>query len=358
MSEARKTESNIGEGISMKELLIKCIFWLKYLKSKLVFILAFTLLGCIVGVAFTSLRKPVYSALCTFVLEEADKGSSLGNLGGLASMVGLDLGSGGGLFQGDNIMQLYKSRSMIEKTLLSPVQYKGKMQLLIDRYIIFNNLRAKWSEQAELSNISFQGVPRANFNRLQDSVLGRIVERINKENLFIKKPDKSLSIISVEVKSTDEFFAKAFNDQIVKNVNDFYVQTKTKKSLQNLKILQYQTDSVRNVLNGAIYQSVAVADATPNLNPTRQILRAPAQRYQLNAEANKIMLAELVKNLELAKLSLRRETPLIQVIDEPIFPLINNKIGRGFGLIVGGIIFGLVGIFLLILRKSFIQILT
>ena len=39
---------------------------------------------------------------------------------------------------------------------------------------------------------------------------------------------------------------KAFNDNIVKNVNDFYIQTKTKIEFQNVQILQHQTDSVRN----------------------------------------------------------------------------------------------------------------
>ena len=38
-----------------------------------------------------------------------------------------------------------------------------------------------------------------------------------------------------------DLFAKVFNKHIVKTVNDFYVQTTTKKSLANLSILQHQT---------------------------------------------------------------------------------------------------------------------
>src|SRR5690606_27628587 len=146
--------------------------------------------------------------------------------------------------------------------------------------------------------------------RLQDSVLGRIVEAIDRNYLEVSKPDKNLSIIEVKVQAKDEAFAKVFNNEIVKTVNDFYVQTKTKKSLENLAILQHQTDSVKVVLEGAIYSTAATLDATPNLNPTRQVLRTPVQRSQFSAEANRAILMELIKNLEMAKMALRKETPL------------------------------------------------
>jgi hypothetical protein len=184
------------------------------------------------------------------------------------------------------------------------------------------------------------------------------VEDINKIFLTVSKPDKKLSIIKVEVKADDEYFAKAFNDQIVKNVNDFYIQTKTKKAAENLAILQHQTDSVRNVLNGALFQTAAVNDATPNLNPVKQVLRTPALRSQFNAEANKAILTQLVQNLELAKLSLRKETPLIQVIDQPVLPLKIYKVSKVKSSIVGGILGGFFVVIFLILKKLLRDILT
>jgi len=40
--------------------------------------------------------------------------------------------------------------------------------------------------------------------------------------------------------------------------------------------------------------------------------------------------------LELAKITLRKETPLIQLIDQPILPLEKDKLGRFKSLIIGG----------------------
>jgi hypothetical protein len=335
--------------ISVKALLITLITWYRYLLTKWLYIIAFGFIGGITGFTYAYLKKPIFTATTNFVLEDGEKSGGLGQYAGLASMVGIDLGtSGGGIFQGDNILELYKSRTMIQKTLLTEVDFKGIKKLLIDHYLDISDSRKNWSESEALKNISFKNesplkVSKESFQlkRLRDSVLGSIAEKINKGYLSVSKPDKKLNIINVEVKSNDEFFAKLFNDQIVKNVNDFYVQTKTKKSIENILILQSKTDSVRAVLNGAIYSAAAISDETPNLNPTRQLQRIfPVQKSQITAETNKAVLAELVKNLEMAKISLRKETPLIQVIDYPIFPLTKYKQSKILTAILCSFVFG------------------
>lgn len=345
--------STPSDELSLKDLILKLRESYRYLLSKWMVICIACLVGGILGLVYALFNKPVYTATTTFVLENGDQsGAGLGQYSGLASMVGIDLGGGGGgIFQGDNILELYKSRTMIEKTLLSEMTVEGKKQLLIDKYIDFNKLREKWAKKPELANIQFTA-ESGNFSRTQDSIMGKAVKDISKNYLTIEKPDKKLSIIKVEVKAIDEPFAKAFNEQIVKNVNDFYVQTKTKKSLENVAILQQKVDSVRAVMNGAIYTAASVADATPNLNITRQIQRAaPMQRSQFTAETNKTILSELVKNLEMSKISLRRETPLIQVVDEPVLPLEKEKFSIAKGLIFGTLIAGIFVVIILLYNK-------
>jgi len=340
--------------ISLKELVSKFDKVVGYLLSKWLIIVCFIGLGSLVGFSYAKFKRPVYTAITSFVLDSGDQGGGMGQYAGLASMVGIDLGSGGGggIFSGDNILELYKSRTMIEKTLLTEIEYDDKKQLLVDRYIDFNKLREIWAKKPGLSEIRFK--THEPFTRLQDSVLGVIANEITKGYLKVAKPDKTLSIIRVEVKSYDEVFAKAFNDEIVKNVNDFYVQTKTKKSLNNVMILQQKTDSVTRVMNGAIYSGAIATDVTPNLNPTRQVQRVvPVQRSQFTAETNKAILVELVKNLELSKISLRKETPLIQVIDKPIFPLSKESLGKLKGLVIGGVLGGFIVCLVLIIRRLF-----
>lgn len=355
-TETTNQNTSSDDEISLKELILKIREWYRYLLSKWVTIIGFGILGGILGFAYAYTKKPIYTATTTFVLEEGEKGGGLGQYAGLASMVGIDLGGGGGgIFQGDNILELYKSRTMIEKTLLTEVDYQGKKQLLIDRYIDFNKLREGWAKKPELAKLSFSSIVNrlsSAEQRLRDSVMGVIVNDINKNYLSVVKPDKKLSIINAQVKAQDEFFAKAFDEQIVKNVNDFYVQTKTKKSLVNIAILKQKTDSVRAVMNGAIYSAAAVVDATPNLNPTRQVQRvAPMQKSQFTAETNKAILGELVKNLEMSKMALLKETPLIQVVDEPVLPLENDRLGKIKSVFTGMLFFSFLFSFFLLVKK-------
>jgi hypothetical protein len=355
MIDQKNIDRNDDE-ISLKELILKIKEWATYLWSKKLIIILAGIIGGVLGFTYAYHKKPTYKAITTFVLESGgEKGGGLGAYAGLAAMAGIDLGGGGGgIFQGDNILELYKSRAMIEKALLSEVNINGKKELLIEHYIKFNNLRAIWNKKEETKNLVFN----RESNRVKDSIIISIINTINKSHLLVTKPDKKLSIISVQVKSENEVFSKLFNEEIVKTVNNFYVETKTKKSLENISILQKQTDSVRNVMNGAIYETVASSDATPNLNPAKQVLRASGLRSQVNVEANKAMYSELIKNLELSKISLRKETPLIQVIDAPIFPLEKERFGKAKGIIIGGFIFSFLTILFLLFKRLLNQILA
>lgn len=355
--ESEKNDHIKDDEISLKELILKIREWWQYLWSKKWIIIAAGLVGGLLGLGYSFIKKPVYTATTTFVLESGEKGGGLAAYAGVASMMGIDLGGGGGgIFQGDNILELYKSRSMLEKTLLSPDSNLD--QPLVERYIEVNKLRKGWEEKSELKSLTFKigeaskDIKDVKVRRIRDSVLNKIIEDVAKNSLSVVKPDKKLSIIKVNVKSSDEVFAKLFNEKLVQNVNDFYIQTKTKKSLDNVTILQHKTDSVRKVMNGAIYEAVAVADATPNANPTRQIQRvAPMQRSQFSAETNKAVLGEMVKNLEMSKLSLLKETPLVQVVDEPVYPLKKDKLGKIMGATIGGFVFGFIMSLFLIFKR-------
>lgn len=229
---------------------------------------------------------------------------------------------------------------MIESALLQPSSSDSSI-LLLDRYLTMTGTSERWMKtNPNLMKIDFANNANSIKRRLRDSILQKVIQDINKNNLAVGKLDKKSSIIKVDVKSTDEVFSKEFNEALVDQVNRFYIATKTKKSLNNILILQRKTDSVRSVMNGAIAASATIADATPNLNPTRQSQRLiPSQRSQISAETNKAILAQLVQNLEMTKMALLKETPLIQVVDQPTYPLHVDKASKLkyllFGLFLG-----------------------
>jgi hypothetical protein len=352
--------SNIdNDEISLKELIIKIKEWVAFLKSKWKAILIVSTIGAIIGLTIALFKKPTYKAVLTFAMEE-DKGSGGGGLGGalgLASSFGIDLGGagGGGAFAASNLAELMKSRLLVEKVLLEPLVINGKTITLAEYYIQIHELRDSWDKKPNLKNIQFLPVAdRSNFTLQQDSILQQIhTSLINKEHLSIMQKDKKVTILSIEVISENELFSKIFCESIAKETSDFYIETKSKKSKINVSVLQRQTDSVRNALNGAITGVANETDNVYNLNPAFNIKGAPSKRMQIDVQANTAILTNLVVQLELAKITLRKETPLIQLIDRPILPLEKGKFGKLKSIILGGFLAGFLTVLYLVFGRLY-----
>lgn len=325
--------------------------WLAFFLSQWKILLLAALVGLGLGAVVSVFKKPVFHAETSFVLEEGDSGG-ISQMSGLASLVGVNLGSLGstsGLFQGDNIMELYRSDRMLGETLLSPF---GEGQLLIDRYVAFQKLDQKWAAKVDFAGLDF-GIPREDFTVTQDSVVKEVAKLIRENQLNVAKPDRKLSIIQVSISSKDELFAKAFNEKLVEKVNTFYFETKTKKTGENLAILQTQADSVRAILDESIGAYASATDRVPNANPLLSSATVESRKRQIDVQATGAVYQEIVKNLEIAKVNHRNNSPLIQIIDSPRLPLERSEIRLVKGMVLGAVIAGLLVFFGLYFRRLY-----
>ena len=348
-----------NDEISLKELIFKTKEWYSFLLSKWKTILIAGFLGALIGITIAFFDKPIYKATLTFAMEE-DKGSGgtgLSGALGLASSFGIDLGGGGGggAFAASNLTELMKSRLIVEKVLLEPISINGEQTTLAEYYIDINKLRETWSKNNNLKNIQFlPNSDRTKYSLQQDSILQLIYKNlIDKNNLSIMQKDKKITILSIEVKSEDELFSQIFCESIARETSDFYIETKSKKARINANVLQKQVDSVRAELNEAITGVAAETDNVYNLNPAFNIKGAPFKKKQIDVQANTAVLTNLVVQLELAKITLRKETPLIQLIDRPILPLEKYKLGRIKSIIFGGFLAGFLTVLYMIFSKLF-----
>ncbi|WP_426091834.1 lipopolysaccharide biosynthesis protein [Flavobacterium sp. DSR3-2] len=333
-------EQNTNDEISLKELIEKGRGWFSYLLGQWKIIILAGIMGAGLGLVYSYGKKPIYTATLTFALEDEKGGGGLGGALGLASSFGIDLGGdGGSIFTGSNLTELFKSRVMVEQTLLGPVIVDGKTISLAEMYIQNQGWRQKWNDKPKFATIQFlPETKRTYFTRVHDSILGIMYQDLSKTGLTVGQKDKKIAIITIDVSSTNELFSKYFIESLVKEVSDFYVTTKSKKARENMDILERQTDSIRRELNGAITGVAVANDNTFSLNPAMNARRAPSARRQVDVQANTAILTELVKQTELAKVTLRKETPLIQVIDRPILPLTKEKLGKAKGIVMGGVL--------------------
>lgn len=345
-------ETKNDDEISLKELLEKGKEWYIYLLSQWKIIVLAGFIGAVLGLTYSFMKKPTYTATLTFALEGEKSGGS-GGIMSLASQFGFDLGgSGGGIFEGSNLIELFKSRTMVEQALMKPVFYKGDTISLAEMYIQQNKWRDSWNKKPKFAKIQFiPETKRKYFTRIHDSILGVIYSDLSKNSLAVAQKDKKVSIISMQVTSTNELFSLFFCENLARQVGQFYITTKSKKARANMEILVRQTDSIRAELNNAISNVASANDNTFNLNPALNIRRVPSAKRQVDVQANTAILTELVKQTELAKVSVRRDTPLIQVLDRPILPLEKQRFGKAKGLVMGGFLAGFLTVLVLVFKK-------
>jgi len=352
MSTVQQQTTANNDEISLKELLQKAKEWWQYLLTKWILILIFGLGGAVIGLVTSLLTPPKYTAKLSFALVEKSAGG--GGLADLASSFGLSsmLGGGGsGAFSGDNLLEIMQSPHTIEQTLLTSVVYQGKKQNLVEAYIQFNELRKGWLKNInnkELQTLSYPiGQKRETFTRVQDSVMNSIYDKIIKSNaLTIARKDKKLSFVNVNFTSKDEVFSKLFEEKLMDVTYRFYKDTRTAQSRANIDMMQAKADSIRKLYESSLYRSAGYSQV--NINQALSFAAVPKIKQENNAQLYATVYTEVLKNLETLKLDLARETPIVQIIDTPRFPLEKVRLGKSKAMATGGVLGGMLIVFYLL----------
>jgi uncharacterized protein involved in exopolysaccharide biosynthesis len=358
MEDLNQNINSKEEDISLKELVLKVQEWWRYFLRKWLIILIFGLVGAILGLIYSIVKPVDYVGELTFVLED-NKSSPLSAYVGIASQFGLDLSGGGdvGVFSGDNILEFLKSRLLVEKSLLSPIILDNKTISLAELYVDTYKLRENWSKKIAPENIKFApNTERKLFSRLQDSLLNELYQAIINKNLDVTKPDKKLSFISVSCASRSEAFSKLFVERLVKEATEFYVETKTKRSRVNVSLLQNKADSLESLLNQKTYSTAVSQDLNQNL--ARKVATVNLEVASRDKLILQTMYGEVIKNLELSKMTMAQEMPLIQTVDTPILPLKQDRLGKLKALLIGGILGGFIVCIMLGMRKLYLDIMS
>jgi hypothetical protein len=340
--------NNQDQEITIIEIKNKFISEFTFLKSKFKILLFTSMLGAFIGLSYIYLKPIKYTAQLTFALED-DKGvagaglSGISGAAGIASQFGIDLGNGGGgAFTGLNLLEVMKSKNLVFKTLLCKINYKSKNLRLIDYYIQTEGVYDSWYKKNYIIITNQFLFPldqkRESFTFTQDSLLQKIYIKIMEDNLSVYQKDKKIGILSIGVTSKNELFAKLFAENLANEVSRYYIEIKTRKARKNVEILQIQADSIKNELSKSITKTAYATDQIYNLNLALNVNGAPIKKNQIDVQSNTVILTQLLANLEISKITLRKETPLIQIIDSPFLPLDSDKSRRLIALLSGALV--------------------
>ena len=332
--------------VALTDIIASAKNFIKYIQSKFKLLGLLIVLGGVLGLAYYFITSPKYQATATFIVEEKSSGSGLA---GMAGQLGFDIssltGGNAGLFDGDNILEIIKSRNIIESVLLSKVDGSDSTnnKTLADLYYETSGLKNKLEGKSnELANLNFSSIKNgAAHSILQDSVLFIMIEKINKDNLNVQRTNKKGSIISISTNSTNPQFSKLFSERLLNETSEMYIKIKVGNLSSNINRLQNKADSLQALLNRTSYQSAALN--TFDANEAYKSSAVPEEMSQRDKLVLNTLYAEVVKNVEILRISLINQKPIIQVLDLPKFPLVNQQksfliielIGLLAGLVIG-----------------------
>jgi uncharacterized protein involved in exopolysaccharide biosynthesis len=323
----------------------------KYLLSKLKLFLGLMALGLVLAFVYSLIQQPKFEAKASFILEEKSGGMG-GGLSGLASQFGFDVGSltgSAGLFAGDNILDIIKSRTIIEKVLLTKIDSSKALnsktdnsETLADLFLQWSKLKDKWANKQGLNAVNFSTFQNGKPNsRLQDSVLLVIYQKIIKKNLVVERLNKKGSIIEITTTTPNEVFSKLFTERLVLETIRMYVDIKTSVATRNISRLEKRSDSLMELLNAKSYKSAAmqVLDA----NAAYKTSAVPVEVSQRDKSVTYALYSEVMKNLEARRMGLASQTPVINMLDQARFPLENKELAFWklllFGVFGGALLF-------------------
>ena len=315
----------------------------KYALSQYKLFLIVCTITAALGLVYGKLQPHTYKATSTFIVEDKS-GSRGGGLSGLASQFGIDVGGltggGAGLFDGDNILEILKSRAIIEKVLLTKIQedIPQKNTTLAEFYLSFSALGDKLnSKDISIKSLNFSSIDeKSKHSLIQDSVLYLIYKELDK-GIIVEKKNKKSTIITLEASSTNPIFAKIFSENLLKKTSDMYIDIKTGNLSRSIERIQRKADSLESSLTGIYKKSFEIDNTLKLLNANTGIKlnTSSSEAATRDKTVSNTLYGEVVKNLETLKLSLINQTPVIQVIDGAKYPLFDQRTPARYFLLIG-----------------------
>ncbi|MBI3883107.1 MAG: hypothetical protein HY305_02545 [Sphingobacteriales bacterium] len=210
------TDQQIFDEFSPKQLIIHFQSVIGYLRSKWLPIILTGLLLSITTSIYYMLKKPTYVAEITFALDEEANHDMRSSFTQLSKELGLSSGGVGSdaVFNSiPNIVELMKSRLLVEKALRSSVNINGKTIVFADFFLDSLNYRDKWMKD----NPSYQFNTVKNTDSVRMAYNGTLHGRATFADLHVNT-NRQIAVVSAEKEQTDVQILKASYIELIKNL--------------------------------------------------------------------------------------------------------------------------------------------
>ena len=320
---------------------------------------------CVVGfVLMAFLTRPAFPAELTFMVNEEDASSS--GLTGILGQFGLGGSSDTNL---DKILQLSQSRRITQSIYFDTIVVKGKADYLANHAIDYLESEEEWGKVGLLTKLMygddplplkgfrFQSSDVESYSALENKALKILHLKIagtpdgGKIGIVTTSQSEETGIMSIITRTHRPELSAEVSKVLYKNLSTFYIEKSIGKHKATYDIVKAKSDSISNALSIAQVSLASFNDKNQGIFRSKDKLQE--QRIIANIQKLMAMDAEVEKNLQIADFTLKNKTPYIEVIDEPMLPLLADRpsIVQNF---IKGMLLGLIlSLGFVVVRKFF-----
>jgi len=348
--------------ISMKEALLATKEYLSEIKRCIPIILLITLPILAFQIYKAVKSDFVYSAPLSFMLNE-NSGSSAG-ISSILGSIGIPIG-GSGEDNLDKILELSKSRKISASTIFRKTEIGGKEDFLANHLIQMLEEKGDWNKKGlvgkkqtyDIDNLRFSHdslsafslVENNGLKHLQDHLIGNSQRKI--DPIINTGYEEQTGIMKINATTTNGEVSVKLAKILFEELSEYYIDQSIEKQELTYKLIKSKSDSIYGELQAKSYSLANFKDGNQGMFARTDKLT----ESKLELEIRKLgaMYSEVTKNLEVADFALKDKTPFIQLIDEPILPIIPQKSSLLKAIMLGLFLGVFLGTAFVVTRKMF-----
>jgi len=288
-----------------------------------------------------------FNAELKFIVEGDGGGSGL--IGGLLGQFGIKRTGKNNPYK---ILEVARSKRVIEKILVDELEGEKVGNKIINFY----DLRKNWEEDNNLEMVEYNfsdslkldnHVERLVFKAVKGKIWGS--SQNPEESLLSISFDEDKGIYLISSKTVDENLSLSLANQLYNEVKYFFENDILENQLKTIAILKSKVDSLRTLRDRQNYE-IAVFENS-NRNTIDKVNSSKKLSMLQELQATNLAYMEIVKNYEMADISLKDSQSLFMIIDKPIAPLSPLNSSLVLSLIFGLFFGGLTSLIIIIIRK-------
>lgn len=334
-------------------------------------ILIATLIGTVIGVFVAIVTPPEYTVKTVMVPQTASK-SQAGGLSGLAALAGIDIGTSLQTGEISPILypQIVNSTPFKLELMNTPIQFKD-----MDQPVSLFDYYTKYQKPTVLGTIKKYtlGLPGMIVGTIKGNKEEEVYGKDVKDKLIVLTEDQydvslaldHIVVLDVDAKQGYLTLNCTLNEplataQLAQKAQELLqreiIRFKVQKSQADLEFIQERYNEVKAQAEG--YQINIAQNTDKYKNLTSAVPQVQNSRIQTKYGVANTVFQELAKQLEQAKIQVKKDTPVFTVIQPVTVPIVKSKPNKTFLISVfvfSGFLFGLFLIYLIEYFNTFLK---